>query len=70
MGMVRVPSGTMTRTRLPLIESWDAASVTKINKWLGLQLAISDRYVSNPPIVGTKSNDVIFSTGINFAFAH
>jgi hypothetical protein len=48
----------------------DAASVTKINKWLGLQLAISDRYVSNPPIVGTKSNDVIFSTGINFAFTH
>jgi hypothetical protein len=26
--------------------------------------------VSNPPIVGTKSNDVIFSTGINFAFTH
>jgi putative salt-induced outer membrane protein len=48
----------------------DAASVTKINKWFGLQLAISDRYVSNPPIVGTKSNDVIFSTGINFAFVH
>jgi len=48
----------------------DAASVTKINKWFGLQLSISDRYVSNPPIVGTKSNDVIFSTGINFAFAH
>jgi len=48
----------------------DAASVTKINKWLGLQLSISDRYVSNPPIVGTKSNDVIFSTGINFAFTH
>ncbi|MGH9745051.1 MAG: DUF481 domain-containing protein [Candidatus Acidiferrales bacterium] len=48
----------------------DAASVTKLNKWLGLQLSISDRYVSNPPIVGTKANDVIFSTGINFAFAH
>ena len=48
----------------------DAASVTKINKWLGLQFSISDRYVSDPPIVGTKSNDVIFSTGINLAFAH
>ncbi|MGA8144562.1 MAG: DUF481 domain-containing protein [Candidatus Acidiferrales bacterium] len=48
----------------------DAASVTKINKRLGLQLSLSDRYVSNPPIVGTKSNDVIFSTGINFAFTH
>ena len=48
----------------------DAASVTKINKWLGLQLSVSDRYVTNPPIVGTKSNDVIFSTGINLAFTH
>ena len=48
----------------------DAASVTKINKWLGLQLSISDRYVTNPPIVGTKSNDIIFSTGINLAFTH
>jgi putative salt-induced outer membrane protein len=50
--------------------SLDAASVTKINKWLGLQLTLSDRYVSDPPIVGTKSNDIIFSTGINVAFAH
>jgi putative salt-induced outer membrane protein len=48
----------------------DAASVTKINKWLGLQLSISDRYVSNPPVVGSKANDVIFSTGFNFAFTH
>jgi putative salt-induced outer membrane protein YdiY len=48
----------------------DGASVTKINRWLGLQLTVSDRYVSNPPIVGTKANDVIFSTGFNFAFTH
>ena len=45
----------------------DAVSVTKINKWFGLQLSISDRYVSNPPIVGTKPNDLILSTGINLA---
>jgi putative salt-induced outer membrane protein len=50
--------------------SLDAASVTKINSWLGWQMAISDRYVTNPPIVGTKSNDVIFSTGLNVSFAH
>ena len=48
----------------------DAASVTKLNKWLGLQFTFSDRYVSNPPIVGTKQNDVIFATGINVAFTH
>jgi putative salt-induced outer membrane protein len=50
--------------------SLDAASVTKINSWLGWQMALSDRYVTNPPIVGTKSNDVIFSTGINVSFPH
>lgn len=50
--------------------SLDAASVTKINSWLGWQMALSDRYVTNPPIVGTKSNDVIFSTGVNVSFAH
>ncbi len=48
----------------------DAASVTKINKWLGWQMTLSDRYVTNPPIAGTKSNDIIFSTGINVSFAH
>lgn len=50
--------------------SLDAASVTKINTWLGWQTSLSDRYVTNPPIFGTKSNDVIFSTGVNVSFAH
>lgn len=50
--------------------SLDAASVTQIKKWLGWQMAVSDRYVTDPPIAGTKSNDVIFSTGINVSFAH
>jgi putative salt-induced outer membrane protein YdiY len=50
--------------------SFDAASVTQINKWLGVQIALSDRNVSDPPIPGTKSNDVIFTTGVNFSFAH
>src|SRR6202522_2319569 len=50
--------------------SLDAAAVTKINKWLGWQTSLTDRYVTNPPIVGTKSNDVIFSTGINVSFVH
>ena len=50
--------------------SFDAASVTKINKWFGWQVALSDRYVSNPPVIGTKPNDVILTTGVNFSFAH
>ena len=50
--------------------SLDAASVTKINKWLGWQTSLTDRYVTDPPIAGTKSNDIIFSTGINVSFAH
>jgi putative salt-induced outer membrane protein YdiY len=48
----------------------DAASVTKINKWLGWQTTLTDRYVTDPPIAGTKSNDIIFSTGVNVSFTH
>lgn len=50
--------------------SLDTAVVTKIKKWLGWQTSLSDRYVTNPPIPGTKSNDVILSTGFNISFAH
>ncbi|HEY4879450.1 MAG TPA: DUF481 domain-containing protein [Candidatus Acidoferrales bacterium] len=50
--------------------SFDAASVTQINKWFGWQIGLSDRYVSDPPIFGTKANDVIFTTGVNISFAH
>lgn len=50
--------------------SLDAAVVTKIHKWLGWQTSLSDRYVTNPPILGTKSNDVILSTGLNISFSH
>ena len=48
----------------------DASLVTKMNKWLGWQTSVSDRYVTNPPILGKKSNDVILSTGLNIAFGH
>lgn len=50
--------------------SLDAALVTKVSSWLGWQTSISDRYVTNPPIAGTKSNDVILSTGLNITFSH
>jgi putative salt-induced outer membrane protein YdiY len=50
--------------------SLDAGVVTKINKWLGWQTSLSDRYVTNPPIPGTKSNGFVLSTGLNIAFSH
>jgi putative salt-induced outer membrane protein YdiY len=48
---------------------FDFGSVTKISKWLGWQNQFTDIYVSNPPS-GTKDNDVIFTTGVNFSFTH
>lgn len=50
--------------------SIDFAAVTKINKWLAWQFTLTDRYVTDPPIAGTKTNDVILSTGINVSFIH
>ncbi len=48
--------------------AFDSAFDMKINEWLGWQVSFNDRYVSNPPIAGTKSNDVLFSTGITASF--
>jgi len=48
--------------------AFDAGATTTIHKWLGWQFTVSDRYVSNPPVVGTKSNDVIFATGLTVSF--
>jgi putative salt-induced outer membrane protein YdiY len=50
--------------------SLDASGVTKINNWFGWQVSISDRYVTNPPVPGTKANDVILSTGLTVALTH
>ena len=48
---------------------FNAGTVTKINKWLGWQNQFSDFYVSNPP-TGAKTNDVVFTTGLNVSFTH
>ena len=42
----------------------------KISSWLSWQVALNDIYVSNPPIPGTKTNDVILSTGLGITFHH
>jgi putative salt-induced outer membrane protein len=47
--------------------TFNVGTVTKINKWFGWQNQFSDIYVSNPP-VAAKSNDVLFTTGLNFSF--
>ncbi len=49
--------------------AFDVGVSTKINKWLGWQTTASDRYLSNP-IPGTKSNDLILTTGLNISFKH
>ncbi|MFZ0760134.1 MAG: DUF481 domain-containing protein [Candidatus Sulfotelmatobacter sp.] len=48
---------------------FDFGTVTKISKWLGWQNQFGDIYVSNPP-EGTKDNDLILTTGLNFSFKH
>jgi len=49
--------------------AFDFGTVTKINKHLGWQNTFSDIYVSNPPL-GTKKNDLVFTTGLNISFKH
>jgi putative salt-induced outer membrane protein len=43
---------------------------TKLSGWLSWQVSLNDIYVSNPPIPGTKTNDVILSTGLGITFHH
>ncbi|HEY6337834.1 MAG TPA: DUF481 domain-containing protein [Candidatus Sulfotelmatobacter sp.] len=49
--------------------TFNFGTVTKISKWLGWQNQFADVYVTNPPATA-KKNDVIFTTGLNFSFAH
>ncbi len=49
--------------------TFNLGTVTKISKWLGWQNQFGDIYVSNPP-TGAKKNDLVFTTGLNIAFAH
>jgi putative salt-induced outer membrane protein YdiY len=49
--------------------TFNVGTVTKIKKWLGWQNQFGDIYVTNPP-TGSKSNDVIFTTGLNISFTH
>lgn len=48
----------------------DTSAATSLSKWLSWQITYTDTYVSNPPIPGTKSNDVILTTGLDVKFTH
>ncbi len=45
----------------------DLGVATKIKKWLSWNLALSDRYLSNP-VPGRKSNDWLYTTGLGITF--
>lgn len=49
--------------------TFSLGTVTKMSRWLGWQNQFSDIYVSDPP-VGTKDNDLVFTTGLNISFSH
>src|SRR5439155_7081971 len=47
---------------------FDSSLITSINRWLGWQLTVSDRYLSNP-VPGTKKNDLLLTTGLRLTLA-
>jgi putative salt-induced outer membrane protein YdiY len=47
--------------------TFDSSLVAKINKWFNWQVMLSDRYISNP-VPGSKSNDILFTTGVSLSF--
>ena len=48
--------------------NFDVGVTTLILKWLTWNIALSDRYLSNP-LPGRKNNDLLYSTGFGFSFA-
>ncbi len=49
--------------------TFNLGTVTKISKLFGWQNQFGAIYVSNPPI-GSKTTDIIITTGLNFAFSN
>ncbi len=48
--------------------NFDVGATTQLTKWLNWNVAVSDRYLSNP-VPGRKSNDLLYTTGLGFTFA-
>lgn len=47
--------------------NFDLGATTALTDWLTWNVALSDRYLSNP-VPGRKSNDILYSTGLGFSF--
>lgn len=48
--------------------NFDFAVATRLKKWLTWNISLSDRYV-NPPAIGRKSDDLLYTTGLGISFA-
>lgn len=48
--------------------NFDIGAATSLRRWLTWNIALSDRYLSNP-VPGRKNNDFLYSSGIGFTFA-
>lgn len=48
--------------------NFDIGATMALTKWLNWNVALSDRYLSNP-VPGRKKNDFLYSTGFGFTFA-
>ncbi len=48
--------------------NFDIGATMSLTKWLNWNVALSDRYLSNP-VAGRKNNDFLYSTGFGFTFA-
>ncbi len=47
--------------------NFDLGLGTKLRKWLTWNVALSDRYLSNP-VAGRKTNDLLYTTGLGVTF--
>ena len=48
--------------------NFDLGATTQLTKWLNWNIALSDRYLSNP-VPGRKNSDFLYSTGLGFCWA-
>lgn len=48
--------------------NFDVGATTQLSRWLVWNVAVSDRYLSNP-VAGRKKNDLLYTTGLGFTFA-
>ena len=49
--------------------NFDLGMVTKLRRWLSWNVALSDRYLSDP-VPGRKTNDWLYTTGVGLTFGH